>query len=566
MKKRMISLIMAMVMCFSLLPITARAANPVYLAIGDSITTGYKSDTEKVSQPFADQLAQAEGYDLTNLSADGETSQTLLGKLMDDGSEISQKLPDADLITITIGGNDLMGALYSYLLRSYNEANPTKPLTLQELMDALKNPTGGNLLVLWGVKGYIPDFPGSAEETQALADFENNLGQILSLIQSENKDATVILTTQYNPYSHITDDSAKFIVDAFEQSVTKLNQKITASGATVADVYTPFKEAAAAGQQLTNAAFDVSNLANSTLDIHPNQEGHNKIAQIIQGVLPEPQPEHSHPICGASCTHSGSHSAVAWQPLTLNDSGVTNLRDGNYYLEKDEALTGGDIRIRGAVNLCLNGHILDLKGQSIEVYGTLNLCDCSGTTTYGNISGTAGLWEKASQSGNCDLTGGVIMGGNRWDAIFVGNGSFYMYGGNLAGNSNDNVVCMFSNDNFSMYGGSITGNVCYYSAVDIYYGAFRMYGGSIARNQTESGAVGYCLEGSSGVESFSMYGGSITDNEGTTYGGVYVRNGNFTISGARSSRGTLQAARPAMFGWIALSRWGALWKREPRSV
>ena len=439
MKKRMISLIMAMVMCFSLLPITARAANPVYLAIGDSITTGYKSDTEKVSRPFADQLAQAEGYDLTNLSADGETSLTLLGKLMNDGSEISQKLPDADLITITIGGNDLMGALYSFLLRSYNEANPTNPLTLQKLMDALKKPAE-NVFLLLALMGYIPDFPGSAEETQALADFENNLGQILSLIQSKNKDATVILTTQYNPYSHITDASAQSIINAFEQSVTKLNQKITASGATVADVYTPFKQAAAAGQQLTNAVFDTKNLANSTLDIHPNQEGHNKIAQIIQGVLPEPQPEHSHPICGASCTHSGSHSDVAWQPLTLNDSGVTYLRDGNYYLEKDEALTGGDIRIRGAVNLCLNGHILDLKGQSIEVYGTLNLCDCSGTTTYGNISGTAGLWEKASQSGNCDLTGGVIMGGNRWVAIYVERGTFHMYGGNLAGNSGSSVV------------------------------------------------------------------------------------------------------------------------------
>lgn len=484
MKKRMISLIMAMVMCFSLLPITARAANPVYLAIGDSITTGYKSDTEKVSQPFANQLAQAEGYDLTNLSADGETSLTLLGKLKNDGSEISQKLPDADLITITIGGNDLMGALYSFLLRSYHEANPGATLTLQDLMDALKNPTGGNLLVLLGVKGYIPDFPGSAEETQALADFEKNLSQILSLIQSKNKDATVILTTQYNPYSHITDDSAKFIVDAFEQSVTKLNQKITASGATVADVYTPFKEAAAAGQQLTNAAFDVSNLANSTLDIHPNQEGHNKIAQIIQGVLPEPQPEHSHPICGASCTHSGSHSAVDWQPLTLNDSGVTNLRDGNYYLEKDEALIGGDIKISGTVNLCLNGHILDLKGQSIEVYfgRTLNLCDCSGTTTYGNISGTAGLWEKASQSGNCDLTGGVIMGGITGYAIYVERGTFHMYGGNLAGNSSNRLVRMERNSNFSMYGGSITGNVCYYSTVTINTGAFQMYGGSIARN------------------------------------------------------------------------------------
>ena len=56
----------------------------------------------------------------------------------------------ASLITITIGGNDLMDALYGYLVESYNTNNPTKPITLESLKAALmdlSNPMNQLMLV-----------------------------------------------------------------------------------------------------------------------------------------------------------------------------------------------------------------------------------------------------------------------------------------------------------------------------------------------------------------------------------------------------------------------------------
>ncbi|MGO5116262.1 hypothetical protein ACTQ33_14840 [Candidatus Avoscillospira sp. LCP25S3_F1] len=54
MKKRIICLCLCAALCLALLPVAAWAANPVYLVLGDSISTGYAPTTGKVDSPFAD--------------------------------------------------------------------------------------------------------------------------------------------------------------------------------------------------------------------------------------------------------------------------------------------------------------------------------------------------------------------------------------------------------------------------------------------------------------------------------------------------------------------------------
>ena len=138
MKKRMLSALLCLCLVLALLPVSALAANPVYLALGDSITTGYKPDDTTVDSPFANQIANAKGYDLTNLAENGETTTSLLAKLQSDGDDYID-VSDADLITITIGGNDMMDALYAYLLNAYNDENPSSTITLDELKAKLLN-------------------------------------------------------------------------------------------------------------------------------------------------------------------------------------------------------------------------------------------------------------------------------------------------------------------------------------------------------------------------------------------------------------------------------------------
>ena len=135
MKKGILGICLTLVLCLGLLPTTALAASgDTYLALGDSITTGYAPNNTIVSSPFANQVAAAQGYTLVNEAADGETSETLKNKLTGNIINVS----DAALISITIGGNDLMDALYGYLVEQYNAAKDPD-ITLERLKAALSD-------------------------------------------------------------------------------------------------------------------------------------------------------------------------------------------------------------------------------------------------------------------------------------------------------------------------------------------------------------------------------------------------------------------------------------------
>ena len=79
----------------------------------------------------------------------------------------------------------------------------------------------------------------------------------------------------------------------------------------------------------------------------------------------------------ASAAEHADHSS--WTELTAD---TTTLSTGSYYLSDDVTATYS-IAIDGEVTLCLNGHVLNLNGNRINVSGSgnsLTLCDCNSTT------------------------------------------------------------------------------------------------------------------------------------------------------------------------------------------
>ncbi len=290
MKKRILPVFLCVCLTAVMLPAAVFSADrPSYLALGDSITTGYAPGGVRVEKTFADQTAERNGCELTNLAADGETARSLLEKLK--GSQenaaaaqaVGEALPGADLITITVGGNDLMAALYGFLTDQYNEGKvQERQITVDQLMEALQNPSG-NLLFLYGIIGFLDDFDGSAAETEALDLYAADLNGILTAVREKNPSAKIVLINQYNPYSHISDGGTG-IVEAFESGVKKLNEKTEevcrSQGAVVADIYTVFRTA---GNVLCNAYFN--GVQDFDLDFHPNQDGHDAIADVLCGLL-----------------------------------------------------------------------------------------------------------------------------------------------------------------------------------------------------------------------------------------------------------------------------------------
>lgn len=117
-------------------------------------------------------------------------------------------------------------------------------------------------------------------------------------------------------------------------------------------------------------------------------------------------------------------------------------------------------------------------------------------------------------------------------------GIFNMYGGTIQGNSATNggglFMCNNVGNNFNMYDGSITDNTATGMGGGVYSagGEITMTGGTINHNKASQGGGMYESGGSSVF--FTMSGGSITDNTATGKGGgVYVsKGGNFKISGS----------------------------------
>ena len=292
MKKRLLSILLCLSLALYLFPVLAQAqqAETSYLALGDSISSGYLLPEGEAA--FPQQMADARGGTLTNLAENGETTASLLAKL--NQGTLDQALAGAQVITLTIGGNDLMNALYDFLTFQYNGANPSTPVTAQEMKEAL---TAGKLEMLTFALKVLPDFADSQQAVDALVQLAGNLTQIVQKIQAACPNGTLVMANQYNPYRYLANQlasnplaaaQAKVVADAFEAGVTRLNQAIDNTADQldflVADTYTAFADAT---QNPCNASFSL--LGGINLDFHPNAYGHSLIAQAVLAVLGDAQ-------------------------------------------------------------------------------------------------------------------------------------------------------------------------------------------------------------------------------------------------------------------------------------
>ena len=259
----------------------------------------------------------------------------------------------------------------------------------------------------------------------------------------------------------------------------------------------------------------------------------------------------------------GTHEGYTSLQTALKTSGYT-LASGNYYLAEDVKLGQYNVQnpteyiltIRGDVTLCLNGHVLDLSENHIEVLGAdsrLTICDCQPdvehkfrlvendhtvTTEYVDDDGEQReryLCWKLDPDGAEIVKGGVITNGDRsyqigpegdsenkgkGGAIYVKDGSFTLESGNLVGNA----VGWFPSDTTKVKK-SVSG---YGGAVYVENGTFTMTGGRIAGNRAAGG------EGFTETEylRFYSYGSAVylCNSHGKMTGGVIDNNRSTAIN------------------------------------
>lgn len=421
MKKRLLSLLICLCLAMGLLPATAFAQGSpyAYVALGDSISTGYGLAEGEPS--FVTQLADQSGLTVLNLAQNGATTQDVWNTL--EGLEGADKaaLENARLITLTVGGNDLMGALYTYLANTYNQANDTS-YTAQDIQLALTGDASApvsQLAVLLHLSTSLKSFvdTGMAE---ALEQFQADLIRIVQTLRTLNPTAQIILTNQYNPYGILKNvTSFSSLADQFDTGVGKLNAAIQAAidqagveHLTLVDVYTPFQAAIDRDENPCNA--NATGLSDINPDFHPNALGHTLMAQAVAAALDLPDTATDIQVGGVTLQGSGRAPAYALTPegvvttegasadnwsvkwdgstLTLNNAQISSpsgiFYDGGstlFLVLRGSSTVGSapDITISGSANMTVtvrpdSGYVLrsltvtDSQNQALPLTGPEN--------------------------------------------------------------------------------------------------------------------------------------------------------------------------------------------------
>lgn len=237
-----------LILCICVVAAAASLAFPVfcetggYVAFGDSIAAGYGLDSPDDAYPSL--MAQALGLPLLNLAQNGQTSTELKARIESLSDEEKSAISEAKLITISIGGNDLIG-----------EKNRQFVLT-----EALISVIAG-------------DYTMSDGMTKIYETLKENLTASLSMLRELNPHAVILLQTLYNPYLTGNYTYLGYNIgtqlDFYIREINRIYSEVLAETGGFLLVDT-------AGQMNGNEDYFYT-----TFDFHPTAAGHAAIAEIL---------------------------------------------------------------------------------------------------------------------------------------------------------------------------------------------------------------------------------------------------------------------------------------------
>lgn len=236
---------------------------PKMLFLGDSIPAGYGLDgyTDSdnyncesypniLKEQYTAELSQICIHEMQNLAVSGATSDDLLDLI--DSGKLDSALENTDAVVISIGGNDMLHIMFGLLSDlGMSAENRTIDLENINIISAL-----GQLMTM------------SDEVDEALTDFETNIQEISAKL-NEKTSGEIYVQTLYNPLETFTD--FQILVDFSEEKIGRYNEIVrnNANDYKVIDVAEEFDGKC---DKLTRI---------KQLDIHPNEEGHRLIAEMV---------------------------------------------------------------------------------------------------------------------------------------------------------------------------------------------------------------------------------------------------------------------------------------------
>lgn len=275
-KQRLTALLSAAVLtagCAAALPETAAQAAGSYqhiVVLGDSISSGYQLGTGEAG--YYDILADCTGGTVTNYAVAGHTTADLLGVIADSSKQNAIK--NADLICISIGGNDLMKPAKA-VLDQKRKAGETMIDTIKRLAKEGKPDE------------LIAELTSELRKPRSAA--VTNFSQIEQDLRALNPNAAIVMQTLYNPFEVSEAMLKAQLSEANQKNYQSLlnyvsgNEKILNNAinkletVSVADVSSNFNGSGWLYTRFTNNA--------TKGDVHPNAAGHALIAATVMDTL-----------------------------------------------------------------------------------------------------------------------------------------------------------------------------------------------------------------------------------------------------------------------------------------
>lgn len=198
--KKLISLFSALSIGVSALCITdvnAAESKGKLVVLGDSISSGYGLNDGEYN--YGEILGEYLDYDVENYAVPGLTTQGLVDKIAE--TNVKQAISDADLIVVSIGGNDFISTARDKFSEKFGEIDDLTDFNY--LFSLLSQDTVSSLAILGSL--YSTEFP------QACDTAINNITEINNTISSLNPDADVVFQNVYDPFQLDQEKYDKYI-------------------------------------------------------------------------------------------------------------------------------------------------------------------------------------------------------------------------------------------------------------------------------------------------------------------------------------------------------------------
>lgn len=243
------------------------SAPKTLLALGDSLTTGYGLENYTyggdpyLCDSYINRIAAAYGLEggrtYINRAVNGDKTGDLARLL----PSLENEVKSADMIILTIGGNDLLGLLpeIAYMLSGQQVSDFAQAVAI------FAKATPDQYEALQNDPAFVARMKTVLEEVAA------NLQTIAAFFKEKAPDARVVFLKQYNPMHNVQGFEAfGSFGGGFLHNINQAVESVaTAFGYETVDVPSVIDERA---EELTNIRL---------FDIHPNAKGHLEIAKLL---------------------------------------------------------------------------------------------------------------------------------------------------------------------------------------------------------------------------------------------------------------------------------------------